>query len=303
MWIAQDDFQQNEEGKREVSSFEITASFKDLSSRERGRMATCLTPSRDPNSALLRLVASLDSANRLDVSWFGGDSMPPTAERWARDIVQHTYLHPLRDAAKDLRPGHETKLVRLLNALAPDSTRRRSEIETVAKGANELLDNRRMLDKTHLCPMRVTVCQLHDEPNAFDRDWSALCAHARRERSELVLLPEMPFGRWFAVMRPFDERRWRASVVIAVPRVTPASSRERWLVGGRAAAIVSGAFCVSSNRGGISAAGDPFGGQGWIIDPDGDVLAVTSDAEPFATRDLELARAQEAKTTYPRYVR
>jgi N-carbamoylputrescine amidase len=53
----------------------------------------------------------------------------------------------------------------------------------------------------------------------------------------------------------------------------------------------------------VSTAGDPFGGQGWIIDPDGDVLAVTSDAERFATRDLDLARAKEAKTTYPRYVR
>ena len=254
--------------------------------------------------------------------------------------------------------------------------------------------------------MRVTVCQLHDEPDAFAADWSALCAHARRERSELVLLPEMTFGRWFAVTRLFEERPWREAIdahrqwepriaelgvpavictrptersgrrlneaivvnaegpravhdkrylpdeegyweaswyeagdgvfepfvvgsatvgaqictemwmldvsrryglggadVIAVPRVTPASSRERWLVGGRAAAIVSGAFCVSSNRSGISVAGDPFGGQGWIIDPDGDVLAITSDAEPFATRDLELAQATAAKTTYPRYVR
>jgi N-carbamoylputrescine amidase len=95
----------------------------------------------------------------------------------------------------------------------------------------------------------------------------------------------------------------RGADIIAVPRVTPASSRERWLVGGRAAAIVSGAFCVSSNRSGFSAAGDAFGGQGWIIDPEGDVLAVTSDAEPFATRDLDLRQAKAAKTTYPRYVR
>jgi N-carbamoylputrescine amidase len=95
----------------------------------------------------------------------------------------------------------------------------------------------------------------------------------------------------------------RGADIIAVPRVTPASSRERWLVGGRAAAIVSGAFCVSSNRSGVSVAGDAFGGQGWIIDPEGDVLAVTSDAEPFATHELNLARSAEAKTTYPRYVR
>ena len=254
--------------------------------------------------------------------------------------------------------------------------------------------------------MRVTVCQLHDEPDAFASDWTALSAYVRRERSELVLLPEMAFGRWFAVTRPFDERRWREAIdahqtwmpridelgaptvictrpterlgrrrnemivmtadgargvhdkrylpdedgyweatwyeagdgvfepfaigeatlgaqictemwmlnesrqyglrgvdVIVVPRVTPASSRERWLVGGRAAAMVSGAYCVSSNRSGISTGGDPFGGQGWIIHPDGDVLALTSDAEPFATRDIDLAQSAAAKSTYPRYVR
>ena len=60
--------------------------------------------------------------------------------------------------------------------------------------------------------MRVTVCQLHDEPDAFAADWSALCAHARRERSELVLLPEMTFGRWFAVTRLFEERPWREAL-------------------------------------------------------------------------------------------
>src|SRR5688572_10049587 len=60
--------------------------------------------------------------------------------------------------------------------------------------------------------MRVTVCQLHDEPDAFEADWAALCAHARREQSELVLLPEMAFGRWFAVTRPFDKGRWRESI-------------------------------------------------------------------------------------------
>ena len=91
--------------------------------------------------------------------------------------------------------------------------------------------------------------------------------------------------------------------LIVVPRATPVTSRERWLVGGRAAAIVSGAFCLSSNRSGVSSAGDEFGGQSWIIDPDGEVLAVTTEAERFATMDIDLQRAADAKATYPRYVR
>ena len=91
--------------------------------------------------------------------------------------------------------------------------------------------------------------------------------------------------------------------LILVPRATPVTSRERWLVGGRVAAIVSGAYCLSSNRSGVSGAGDEFGGQGWIIDPDGEVLAVTSDAERFVTLNVDLQRAADAKATYPRYVR
>ena len=95
----------------------------------------------------------------------------------------------------------------------------------------------------------------------------------------------------------------RGANVIAVPRATPASSRGRWIVGARAAAIVSGAFCISSNRCGTSTGGDTFAGAGWIVDPEGEVLALTSDAEPFVTMDLDLGRARTAKGTYPRYVR
>jgi N-carbamoylputrescine amidase len=254
--------------------------------------------------------------------------------------------------------------------------------------------------------MRVTVCQLADERGRFEEEWKQLCAHVREEHSTLVLLPELPFARWFCGAPEYDARVWRRAVeshgrweaklrqldapfvigtrpieretrrlneaflatprcahpihekrylpdeegffeaswyaagdgifepvraddavlgvqictelwmldvsrqygqrdvdVIVTPRATPASSRERWIVGARAAAIVSGAFCLSSNRSGTSAEGDPFAGEGWIVDPDGEVLALTSDATPFITRDLDLSRARAAKRTYPRYVR
>ncbi len=254
--------------------------------------------------------------------------------------------------------------------------------------------------------MRVTVCQMRDDRDDFESDWMDLCAHIRSEGSDLVLLPEMPFARWFAVVRAFDASAWREALdahrrweqriseltvpcvistrpaergatrlneaflvthdssrgihdkrylpdeegyweaswyeagdgafdpveigratigvqictelwmldvsreygrrgvgIIVVPRATPATSRERWLVGGRAGAIVSGAFCLSSNRTGVSSTGDEFAGLGWIIDPDGEVLAVTSDREPFVTRDIDLEHATAAKATYPRYVR
>ena len=254
--------------------------------------------------------------------------------------------------------------------------------------------------------MRVTVCQLPDSRDRFDAAWARLCAHTRAERSELVLLPEMPFAAWFATVRAVDLAVWRAAVeahrrweervrelgapfvigtrpvdhgtrrlneaflatpdrsvavhhkrylpdeegfweaswydagdgtfdpvdaggacvgaqictelwmldesrrygmrgadIIVVPRATSATTRDQWVVGGRAAAIVSGAYCLSSNRCDAGTAGVAFAGHAWIIDPDGDLMALTSDAEPFLTREIDVERARAAKATYPRYVR
>ena len=90
--------------------------------------------------------------------------------------------------------------------------------------------------------------------------------------------------------------------IIATPRATPQSSLERWVVAGRAAAITSGTFSLSSNH--VSTDKDPvhLGGQGWVIDPEGEVLAQTSPGEPFVTVELDLSLAEKAKKTYPRYV-
>ena len=85
--------------------------------------------------------------------------------------------------------------------------------------------------------------------------------------------------------------------VLAIPRCTPRESLDRWLAGGRTAAIVAGAYAVSSNHG-----DERFGGQGWIVDPDGDVLAVTSPEQPCVTAQIDLEAADAAKRTYPRYV-
>jgi hypothetical protein len=39
---------------------------------------------------------------------------------------------------------------------------------------------------------------------------------------------------------------------------------------------------------------------GWVIDPEGSVLAVTSQRHPFITVEIPVWRAEEAKQTYPR---
>jgi N-carbamoylputrescine amidase len=254
--------------------------------------------------------------------------------------------------------------------------------------------------------MKVTVCELGNDPEGFSLDWKRLAAHVKKAQSELVLLPEMPFYPWFAWSPEYDPATWQAAVqahqdaesllrelspaivcgsrpvnrkgkrhneafvwngpqsfqpahtkyylpneegyweaswyergdkdfsplqvgdaflgfvictdlwffehsrsygkkgvhLIACPRATPKSTLDKWLAGGQAAAVVSGAFLLSSNR--ISREEEPadLGGQGWIVGPNGKILGTTSPEMPFLTLDLDLRRATEAKHTYPRYV-
>jgi N-carbamoylputrescine amidase len=237
--------------------------------------------------------------------------------------------------------------------------------------------------------MKVTVCELPDDPAEFQAQWSGLVRHVRDAGSELVLLPDMPFCRWFAGSPRFDADVWAAAVdshngweqrmsefspafvlgtrpvdfgnarydeafvwdaehglrsvhakshlpdhegaregswyhsatpefvpleledarigflvgeelwdedavrrygdgqidLLATPRAGQRSLDgwlDEWLEHGRQAAMVVGAHSLSSNRSGA------FGGQGWIIAPDGKVLGLTSPSYPFLSLDLEL---------------
>lgn len=105
---------------------------------------------------------------------------------------------------------------------------------------------------------------------------------------------------WFNEQARFLGRK--GAQILVNPRATERFSVEKWLVGGRAAAIVSGAFCLSSNHSGNDPAGFEWGGGGWVIDPDGEVLARTDGAQPFVTVSIDLALADAAKKNYPRDV-
>ncbi len=92
--------------------------------------------------------------------------------------------------------------------------------------------------------------------------------------------------------------------LLICPRATPRSSVEKWIAGGRAAAVISGAWCLSSNLVGEDGHGREFGGVGWIIEPEeGDVVGLTSREEGIRTLEIDLTAARNAKKTYPRYVR
>ena len=86
---------------------------------------------------------------------------------------------------------------------------------------------------------------------------------------------------------------------ILAPRATAAATTAKWLSAGVVAAVRAGAFCLSSNR--VDPTG-AYGGAGWIISPDGRILASTTPEAPFATVDIDLAAATAARASYPRYV-
>ena len=255
--------------------------------------------------------------------------------------------------------------------------------------------------------MKVTICELPNEPTALESAWTRLVEHVTNHRSEFVLLPEMPFFRWLAHTREADEAQWKQAVdahgawlsrlsdlapatvastrpmilggkrqnigyiwesgigvrnvhakyylpdepgfweaswyergdddftlaettkgkvgflicteiwfnwhareygkqdmqLLVCPRATPNPTAPKWVAGGQAAAVVSGAYCLSSNLSGKTQAGGDYAGVGWIIEPDeGKVLGLTSSDQPFLTLDIELSEADRAKDTYPRYV-
>ncbi|MCP3976762.1 MAG: carbon-nitrogen hydrolase family protein [bacterium] len=143
---------------------------------------------------------------------------------------------------------------------------------------------------------------LPDEPGFWEASWyrrspqrSFHSASIARATCGFMLCTDM----WFTE----HARSYAAQGVelLLVPRATPAATGAKWLAGGRAAAVMAGAFCLSSNRQG-SAEGVLFGGSGWVIDPEGNVLAVTTAEDPHVTVEIDLAEARAAKKTYPRYV-
>ena len=117
-------------------------------------------------------------------------------------------------------------------------------------------------------------------------------------RLGFLICTELWFGEW---ARFYGRQGVR---FLLCPRATAMGSRDKWIAGGRTAAVMSGAFCLSSNRGGVDRHACSWAGTGWIIEPEeGDVLALTGAASPFITLDLDETVADRAKTTYPRYVR
>lgn len=90
--------------------------------------------------------------------------------------------------------------------------------------------------------------------------------------------------------------------VVLAPRATYGNTVDKWLAGGRTLAVVAGAYCLSSNFAGEAGAGR-WAGAGWVFEPEeGELIGRTDERHPFLTVEVDLARADRAKNTYPRYV-
>ena len=115
-------------------------------------------------------------------------------------------------------------------------------------------------------------------------------------RIGVLICTEMWFLEW---ARHYGASR---ADLLCIPRATPSTSIDKWLAGGQTAAVCSGAYSLSSNLWYPPDHEVDCGGLGWIIDPEGNVLATTSPDAPFATVDIDLEFARISKFTYPRYV-
>lgn len=131
--VVLDDFTVDPEtGARVADELSIELIFDGLSSRERGRMITCL---RSDGQASIGLRSSVGDDDRVRSTWFGGEAKIDEPDILARGAVRFTYLHPLRNAEADLRPGRSNRLVALLRALAPEADK--TKIVEIAQTAND----------------------------------------------------------------------------------------------------------------------------------------------------------------------
>lgn len=140
---------------------------------------------------------------------------------------------------------------------------------------------------------------LPDEPGSWEATW-----FDRGDRE----FPAFHAGEWSFGLNICTEL-WavetyalyaaRGVHVILTPRATSGMTTAKWLSAGVVAAVRSGAFSASSNR--VDPTG-MCGGVGWVISPDGHVLASTTPDAPFATVTIDLSASAAARDSYPRYV-
>ena len=149
-----------------------------------------------------------------------------------------------------------------------------------------------------MAPLRCKF-RLPDEPGLFEARWFAAGDPAFPSFRAGALSFGLNICTELWALESYAAYAAGGVQVILAPRATAAATTAKWLAVGVAGAVRSGAFSVSSNR--VDPTGN-YGGVGWIISPDGRILASTTREAPFATVDIDLAASDAARSTYPRYV-
>jgi N-carbamoylputrescine amidase len=75
--------------------------------------------------------------------------------------------------------------------------------------------------------------------------------------------------------------------VLATPRSTSRAETGEWLAAARRSAALAGTYSLSSNR--VDDSGR-FDGQGWIVAPDGELLALTDREQPFRSVVIDVVQ-------------
>ncbi len=88
--------------------------------------------------------------------------------------------------------------------------------------------------------------------------------------------------------------------LLLCPRATGAQSVPQWVRCGQTLSVISGAYCLSSNKTGVSKSGFKWGGNGWISQPlDGELIGTTNESSKFFTAEIDLSLTKAAKKDYP----
>jgi N-carbamoylputrescine amidase len=184
--------------------------------------------------------------------------------------------------------------------------RRLGELDcAVVVGARPILDGDRPYNEAFLwrasgsiVPLRRKA-HLPDEPGGWEARWF----HRGAAEFPVHREADVTFGvnicteMW--ALQTYAAYADQGVHAVLSPRATGAATTAKWLALGTTAAVRSGAYSLLSNR--IHHDGS-CGGVGWVISPDGELMARTSPEQPACTVDIDLAAAAAAKASYPRYV-
>jgi predicted amidohydrolase len=107
-----------------------------------------------------------------------------------------------------------------------------------------------------------------------------------------------------------DTELWRTPIadhlsksgadILLCPRASGKDSVEQWIRQGQAMAVLSGAYCLSSNKTRSGKNGFQWGGRSWIAEPfTGKLLGSTNNHKRFLTCTIDMKKTRDAKSMFP----